>query len=381
MDQRVVPILLPLVGQIIIYLAGAVLASRLWKKYPVASNCFFVAMAFLLISALGSFYQFYWLPAVTSENTSSLVYLGMASLLYKFLDLSAFVLLIVAVFAGRTRIVLSGDSNPLNLTPIYNPLLGRSISILGYLLFLAGIVMIAMSQKVSPLLCGSLGAVVMSLAVSTVMVGKRYRATSAQKKLAQDQRPPVLYLRRFDDDEGSLSLWSRRYTTHEQRLIAILESIGPVIALGRPGEMLPPLGAARMYLSHDSWQATVIELLRTCSAVVIQAAPSPSILWEIEQVTQHVTPERVLIALPVVAHDKLTDKQRYEEFRNLVNPSLPVALPNMVGYGRYLRFSDNWRPIWLHSADMTAWVLSLSKAAKRDAAAADSLPEGKAQRG
>ena len=43
----------------------------------------------------------------------------------------------------------------------------------------------------------------------------------------------------------------------EQELAALLQSVGPVIGIGQPGETLPDLGAARMYVSDDAWRATV----------------------------------------------------------------------------------------------------------------------------
>jgi hypothetical protein len=33
----------------------------------------------------------------------------------------------------------------------------------------------------------------------------------------------------------------------------------PVIAVGKPGETLPELGAARMYVGHEDWQRTLLE--------------------------------------------------------------------------------------------------------------------------
>ena len=45
--------------------------------------------------------------------------------------------------------------------------------------------------------------------------------------------------------------------TPEQELADILEHVGPVVAVGKPGEPLPELGAARLYVSHDEWQGKV----------------------------------------------------------------------------------------------------------------------------
>ncbi len=42
--------------------------------------------------------------------------------------------------------------------------------------------------------------------------------------------------------------------TLEEAAEKILNAWGPVIAIGRPGEGLPPAGAAREYVAGDAWQ-------------------------------------------------------------------------------------------------------------------------------
>jgi hypothetical protein len=62
----------------------------------------------------------------------------------------------------------------------------------------------------------------------------------------------VLYLRSFalDAQLGRPSRMERFLGTiplanAEQAIVKVLRKYGPVIAIGRPGEALPPLGAAR----------------------------------------------------------------------------------------------------------------------------------------
>ena len=95
---------------------------------------------------------------------------------------------------------------------------------------------------------------------------RRHEAVSAAQAMADDPRPPVLYLRSFQDD-GSVLLDDQGLpgmqaltratspTSSEEELARILEQIGPVVAIGKPGEKLPELGAARLYVSHEEWQA------------------------------------------------------------------------------------------------------------------------------
>jgi hypothetical protein len=49
--------------------------------------------------------------------------------------------------------------------------------------------------------------------------------------------------------------------TEEEQLAMVMNEIGPFIAIGRPGEQWPELGAARMYVGDDEWQATINNLI------------------------------------------------------------------------------------------------------------------------
>jgi hypothetical protein len=97
---------------------------------------------------------------------------------------------------------------------------------------------------------------------------QRLMAINAVEVMATDPRPPVLYLRSFKDDGAVLldsekprtMAWIHRglaATTPEQESAVALSSVGPVVAVGRPSEPLPELGAARLYVAHEAWQAEV----------------------------------------------------------------------------------------------------------------------------
>ncbi|MDO9311893.1 MAG: hypothetical protein Q7T85_09375 [Nitrosomonas sp.] len=66
-------------------------------------------------------------------------------------------------------------------------------------------------------------------------------------ELEKDKRPHVLYLRSFTDDpitaaRGIIQRGAWFFPTvktEEEQLVQILSSIGPVVAVGKPGEALP----------------------------------------------------------------------------------------------------------------------------------------------
>ena len=137
---------------------------------------------------------------------------------------------------------------------------------------------------------------------------RRHEAPGAAQAMAADPRAPVLYLRSFRDDGHALMVdlgWPRVQAalgavmpvSAEEELADALAGIGPVIAIGKPGEPLPELGAARLYIGHDVWQAEVNALMQKAALVVVRVGASPGVLWEINQVLENLPRERLVLVL------------------------------------------------------------------------------------
>jgi hypothetical protein len=162
---------------------------------------------------------------------------------------------------------------------------------------------------------------------------RRHEAISADEALALDARPPVLYLRSFRDDGvmvsegGALARWvlrASRAGSDEETVAKILARIGPVIAVGKPGEPLPELGAARLYVAHDQWQRRVLELMEQARLIVVRVGSSPGVLWEIEQALARVPRQRLVLA---VLGDAAADSPSVARLGDLLGESVAAALP------------------------------------------------------
>jgi len=70
--------------------------------------------------------------------------------------------------------------------------------------------------------------------------------------------------------------------------------VGPVIAIGKPGEPLPELGAARLYVGDADWKAKVIDLMARSRLVIIRTGSTPNLEWEIEQAMTRVPRQQIL---------------------------------------------------------------------------------------
>lgn len=175
---------------------------------------------------------------------------------------------------------------------------------------------------------GSLGAWLFRL-------GKQMSTLTAEELLASDHRAPVLYLRSFRDEDQTASDISGRLATmpssEEEVLAAVMNEMGPFVAIGRPGEDLPQLGAARTYVGDDEWQHKVEDLLKAAQLVVFRAGSTPGYWWEVERAARMVPAQRLVFLLP------FRDAAEFDaQFRKDAEQRLQRKLPPYPARRRFL---------------------------------------------
>ena len=187
-------------------------------------------------------------------------------------------------------------------------------------------------------------------------VGRRMGQESAAEATARDSRPPILLLRSFSDDHslrvrrsGLLAMLTGRFTGQavgfEEVLVRVFAAHGPVLAIGRPGEALPPIGAARAYIpAGGDWKEEVRALAQRSAWIVMVLGSSEGFRWELDMVLGLGSPEKVVIALPPLTDESL--QPRWEalrrEFRNHGRELPPAFDPEAV----LLSFSKHWEPVF-----------------------------------
>ncbi|MFC8720782.1 transferase [Kitasatospora sp. NPDC057198] len=226
-----------------------------------------------------------------------------------------------------------------------------ALSGVGCLLFAGGFLAASTARQAqhppSPplaLLLLATGLAAMGAGVLLLRHARPRAARSAARALLADGRAPVLYLRSFADDAASARPDdSRAYVrlhTREEEFAAALGALGPVIAVGRPGEQLPLLGAARFYLPLDDWQPTVLRLMAASRLIVLRLGAGDGLWWEVEQAVA-TQPARKLVLL---AEGDLTELARR------LDRHLPVPSGLAGAAGRAPRavvvvgFGDDWAP-------------------------------------
>jgi hypothetical protein len=199
------------------------------------------------------------------------------------------------------------------------------------------------------------GFVVYAVSLWLFTLGRRMRVSGAELVLAEDVRPPIVYLRPFGTDRAEiarrLSSWVRISPregfekTYEQRLARTLHKIGPLVAIGDPTERLPLPGAARMYAPDEEWHEKVDKLAGQAGVVILHTGDGDGLAWEVHRVIGLHAPERVILSLPLDAQRKEPSRQdRYDAFRRRLGDVFPRALPEAIGHCQFLYFDADWTP-------------------------------------
>lgn len=183
-----------------------------------------------------------------------------------------------------------------------------------------------------------LTAMVIAAVATTLLVhGRRVVARAQLASHEAAGHAPVVYLRSFAQDTTLARrpmAFGRLFAirTEEEQLAAALGEVGPVVAIGRPGEALPRLGARRVYLADDAWQPQVLDWFGRAALVVIQcpAVASEGVAWEVERALEQVPPQRLAFLLPrgSQARTWLDGRLRAQGW-----PALPAAQVAAAPYG------------------------------------------------
>jgi hypothetical protein len=174
----------------------------------------------------------------------------------------------------------------------------------------------------------------------------RHRLPVADRAPTGDD-PIVVYLRAFalDDPAGAVSSHGLNlFRSEEQQLVRAFAEFGRLVAVGRPGEELPPAGALRVY-PGDDWQARVETLVGGAALVVVGAGPGAGLRWEVELVLRVHDPRRTVILL---AGDVTEVARLLQDLAGLWPqplPQPPRAMDRTGGlYTAALHFDGDWTP-------------------------------------
>jgi hypothetical protein len=158
---------------------------------------------------------------------------------------------------------------------------------------------------------------VLLLARALWRFGRRLNLRHRNEIILKD-KPPVLLLRSFTDDVAGIPsnmliprLFRRRKRL-EETIGEQLTGAGPFVAIGRPGERLPQLGASRLYLGDSEWQAVVESYIARSDFIIMIAGKTHWVQWELANVLKQDRIAALLVVFP-----RITEPDRNERWQNL----------------------------------------------------------------
>jgi|GEM_PF-2616161 len=194
-----------------------------------------------------------------------------------------------------------------------------------------------------------------------------------------DERPPILFLRSFMDDQVTLpkpsivlTYWMAEPVPRrlDHALVERFGYLAPVVAIGKPDakEEDLPFGAARYFVPGKEWEPTVCEFAGRAQHVVVVVDDSPGIDWEVKtMLTEPFIDKSLFLASPKLAPSGLETHPR-------IAPLLPSNLKLSKNYHVLAAFRDDntWR--WLLAKKITAddYIVCCQAFLRRDLAKATS---------
>lgn len=131
---------------------------------------------------------------------------------------------------------------------------------------------------------------------------------------ADASRSDVLMLRSFQDDQmsmrgvdpllGRLGLLVGYRVRFEECIASVVAGQRRLIAIGKPGEALPALGAVRTYVTDDEWQDAIDRTVRRVGAIVMIAAGTGGFEWELSLLRRTGNLAKAVIFIPPIGTDE-----------------------------------------------------------------------------
>jgi hypothetical protein len=194
-------------------------------------------------------------------------------------------------------------------------------------------------QGMASLLVSIAGCAMMGGAIWSYLRARRHALLSALDLRKSHPGPPILFLRSFSDDQIEFRSLLRGAITLEEDITRSLSYHGPVVAIGRPGETLPPLGAARDYVRDDEWKNKVAEYMRSAAWVVMIIGKTAGLEWEVQHARAEGAVGKLILIIPPFEPDNLI--LRWKSFVSHCPQFAGVSIETIVQDALALRIKDD----------------------------------------
>lgn len=180
---------------------------------------------------------------------------------------------------------------------------------------------------------------------------KRYKRKNHEiltfNDVIQSNKKFVLFLRSFEDDGKSKEMPVSLFTlsiqapTFEEQISKDFKNFN-LVAVGRPKEELPELGANRLYISNELWKEQVSLLIDKASIIIVKPSFTEGLSWELETIINKCLLSKiVLFHLFKDVSDKKLQNFYYDEFKELMSKSFNVKMQPFLANSIYSYFQKN----------------------------------------
>jgi hypothetical protein len=289
-----------------------VIDPAVWRVYSVMFPVLSVACLFIVLSLLveyGSLYNIINSELAQAVGFLNIGYIGLVALLGWISLLLLRRMNIAAMGTTVDKILLRlyqkagvSSKKAIEIKRINKPR-GLVIGTAGLLLLAAVILAPVPDEAKVAKIFLRLSEQVSLLGFFLLVRARRYFQIDADALLAVDRRPPILFLRSFDDDE------KQRFTradkalldfSLETRLSNHFSRFGPFIAIGSPKETVPQLGAARVLLSDEEWQPRVLGWMQEAGLIIMYSGKTHWVNWELRQIIENQRTTRLILMFPEI---------------------------------------------------------------------------------
>ncbi len=223
---------------------------------------------------------------------------------------------------------------------------------------IAGWIVMIVALLISAALTPIVGAVPLFIGYLLLRTGKKYSVESGEAIIKKDQRPPVLYLRSFNDEieDRSMIKYLKSISNPAVKDLArtvpsigfreqdalgyVFRKVGPYVALGKPGEKLPELGSSKIYVANESWQDTILDFFKRSKLIIFRAGKTEGLKWELKELVRTVNPLQIIMLMPVKDEDYLSF---IHWAKDIMEASFPAEYPS----SRMIIFNEKWKPACL----------------------------------
>jgi hypothetical protein len=181
-------------------------------------------------------------------------------------------------------------------------------------------------------------------------IERRLRKRRQVPFAAETGSDAIVLLRSFaDDGRAMFSPWRnvgwyrpilpRSELLEENITNLLVGGDGELVAIGRPGEPMPTLGASRSYWTDGTWKSAVQRAAARCRAVVLVAGRTKGLAWEVEQIVAMGLLGKTLVLLPPDSEDGAYT--RYCMVVKHLSATPPALVPrHLITMVVALRFDD-----------------------------------------